>query len=131
MPTAVVLYGIRTCDTCRKARRWLESHEISHHYHDLRTDGLDGAALDGWIGAAGMDAVLNRRGTTWRKLAADLEDELTTAALRDLILSHPTLLKRPIIEADGILLTIGFTAAEQQRVLESIDRRSAGSAATS
>lgn len=131
MPSpAVILYGIRTCDTCRKARRWLDFHGIPHRYHDLRSDGLEAATLDRWIGAAGLDAVLNRRGTTWRRLAAGLEPDLTTAALRNLILSHPTLLKRPIIDADGVPVTIGFSGAEQQRILDSVDRRSAGNAAT-
>lgn len=127
---AVILYGIRTCDTCRKARRWLESHDIPHRYHDLRSDGLDAATLDRWIEAAGPDAVINKRGTTWRKLATELDADLTSAAARDLILSHPTLVKRPIIEADGRLITLGFTSAEQQRILDTVENSSAKRAAT-
>lgn len=116
MPTpTLTLYGIKTCDTCRKARRWLEAEALEHRYHDLRIDGLDAGRLDAWIEKVGVEALLNRRGTTWRKLAPGLPEEPDADMTRDLMLSHPSLIKRPIVESgDG--LVVGFGAREQAAI---------------
>ena len=108
-----LIYGITTCDTVRKARKWLEAEGIDAQYVDLRKDGLTAATLDHWLQAQPMDVLLNRRGTSWRKLSDAEKADDREAHLKALILANPTLLKRPIIEHKG-RITVGFTAAEQE-----------------
>jgi arsenate reductase len=115
MTGMVILYGIRTCDTVRKARRWLEEHGVDYRYHDLRRDGLDAARLDAWIADLGWDPLINRRGTTWRQLPEAARESLDAAGARTLMLAHPALLKRPLIEtADRRYL--GFSDAQYEKL---------------
>jgi Spx/MgsR family transcriptional regulator len=109
---STLIYGITTCDTVRKARRWLTDEGIEATFHDLRKDGLDAATLDHWLQSHPIDILLNRRGTSWRKLSDAEKADDGLAHLKALILSNPTLLKRPIIEHKGHIM-VGFTAAEQ------------------
>lgn len=98
----VTLYGITTCDTVRKARAWLDQAGIAYRFHDLRAEGLDAKRLAGWLDALGWEEVLNRAGTSFRKLdEADRTDIDRDKAAR-LILANPTLVKRPVLEAAGI-----------------------------
>ena len=92
----LTLYGIPNCDTCRKARSFLEQEGVDYRFHDLREDGLDRAMVERWVAAAGLDALLNRRSTTWRQLPAGDRDQLTESAAIELMLAHPTLVKRPV-----------------------------------
>jgi arsenate reductase len=104
----VILYGIKTCDTVRKARRWLEGHDIDYRFHDLRGDGLDTALLDAWIGDFGWERLLNRRGTTWRQLPAQAREPLDAARARAIMLAHPGIIRRPILE-HGATRHLGFS----------------------
>ena len=108
----ITLYGIKNCDTCRKARKWLHAEGIDHSYHDFREDGLDDKSLSKWVAAVGWETLLNRRGTTWRKLPEADRDGLTPAGAAVLMLNNPTLIKRPVFDMDGTYL-VGFSAAEQ------------------
>jgi len=110
MTGMIILYGIRTCDTVRKARRWLEDHRIDYRFHDLRNDGLDAGRLDDWIGDLGWENLVNRRGTTWRRLPAGEREPLDAARARRLMLAHPALIKRPLLEI-GDARHLGFSAA--------------------
>jgi Spx/MgsR family transcriptional regulator len=103
----IMLYGIANCDSCRRARAWLNERGVAHGFHDLRTDGLAREMLARWIEGRGWQALLNRRSTTWRGLPAAAKDGLDAAAAEALICAHPTLIKRPVIDLDGSLL-IGF-----------------------
>lgn len=94
------LYGIKNCDTVRKARRWLEQRDIDCRFHDLRDDGLTRAQLTAWVKDLGWEALLNRRSTTWRQLPAAQRDALDRATAVDLMLDHPALIKRPVLEID-------------------------------
>jgi len=95
------LYGLASCDSCRKARKTLEASGRDFVFHDLRVDGLERAALESWINALGWEALLNRRSTTWRQLPeADKADVDADRALA-LMLAHPTLVKRPVVEVAG------------------------------
>lgn len=96
----ITLYGIKNCDTVRKARRWLEQHAIDYRFHDLRDDGLTRARLSAWDRDLGWEALLNRRSTTWRQLPATQRDGLDRATALDLMLKHPTLIRRPVLEID-------------------------------
>jgi Spx/MgsR family transcriptional regulator len=101
------LYGIPNCDTVKKARRWLDANGIGYTFHDYKKEGADPAKLAAWIEAEGVDTVLNRRGTTWRKLP-DAEKEGVDAekAVR-LLEANPSMIKRPVVEHAGGLL-VGF-----------------------
>ena len=111
----IVLYGIRNCDRCRKAQSFLDEQGLACRFHDLRTDGLEAARLDRWIAALGWEKLLNRQSTTWRNLPETDRDGLDEASARSLLLAHPTLIKRPVIELDQDYL-VGFGKAEQARL---------------
>jgi len=101
------LYGISNCDTVRKTRKWLEANGLPFAFHDFRKEGLTLAQVERWCDALGSEAVLNKRGTTWRQLPAERRDGLDEAALRALLVEQPTLIKRPVLEHDGEI-RIGF-----------------------
>ncbi|MFB9949834.1 ArsC family reductase [Rhizobium puerariae] len=104
---AITIYGIKNCDTMKKARTWLDRKGIAHDFHDYKVAGIDWAHLDRWVERAGWETVLNRAGTTFRKLdeadKADLDREKAIA----LMLAQPSMIKRPVLEADGKLI-VGF-----------------------
>ena len=108
----ITVYGIRNCDTCRKALKWLQAEGLEHRFHDFRADGLDEASLRGWVAELGWEVLLNRRGTTWRKLPEPERENVGEADAVRLMLANPTLIKRPVFDTGGARL-IGFTAKEQ------------------
>ena len=101
----VTVYGLRNCDACRRALKGLVGTE--HRFHDLRADGLEPALLSRWVRELGWEALLNRRSTTWRGLAEDDRSGLDAAKAEALMLAHPTLVKRPVID-DGETVRIGL-----------------------
>lgn len=103
----LTVYGIRQCDTCRKALKWLDAAGVEHHFHDLRADGLGREQVRSWLASPLADSLLNRRSTTWRGLSED-EKAVAGTALEDLLLAHPTLVKRPVFERGGEVLAVGF-----------------------
>lgn len=107
----ITLYGISNCDTVRKARKWCEAEGIKAAYHDFRKDGLSKDHVEKWMAAIGADKLVNKRGTTWRGLS-DAEKASTGAALVDLLVANPAIIKRPVIEHGGTI-TVGFTKTEQ------------------
>jgi len=110
------LYGIGNCDKVRKARRWLEERKLPFHFHDLRRDGVTPELLQGWADESGWETLLNRRSATWRGLAREQRESLDGTAALALMLAHPTLIRRPILEGDGEIL-IGF---DEQRWSEAL-----------
>jgi Spx/MgsR family transcriptional regulator len=111
-PSVTTLYGIRNCDTVKRARAWLDAHQAAHVFHDFKLHGVPSAALDEWLTAVGWETLVNRQGTTWRRL-----DDATRAAVTDsasacaLMLATPSVIKRPVMvwsagHAGGI--TVGF-----------------------
>ena len=109
----ITVYGIKNCDTCRKALKWLKSEIIEHTFHDLRVDGLEEKTLSIWIETVGWETLLNRRGTTWRKLPETDRDGVTPGTAAALMLENPTLIKRPIFDT-GAAYFVGFSEAEQE-----------------
>ena len=109
--SAPVLYGIRNCDSCRKAMRWLESHDIEYRFHDVRADGLDARGLKAWFSRADWQLLFNKRSTTWRGLTPEERTGLDEASAVKLIMTHPTLLRRPVVDT-GKELLIGFSEAD-------------------
>ncbi|MBW7983512.1 ArsC family reductase [Enterobacillus tribolii] len=102
------LYGIKNCDTIKKARRWLDEHQVAYHFHDYRADGLDAALLQRFVDALGWEPLLNTRGTTWRKLDETQRAGVTDAASAiAVMLEHPAIIKRPLL-VNGDSLLLGF-----------------------
>ena len=106
----LTVYGIKQCDGCRKALRWLEEQGIEHRFHDFRSDGLDEGLLKGWLGSPFADKLINRRSTSWRQLN-DEQRQLQGDAQLQLLLEYPTLIKRPVFVADDIV-AVGFNPKE-------------------
>jgi Spx/MgsR family transcriptional regulator len=102
------LYGIPNCDTVKKARVWLDAAGKAYTFHDYKKEGADPERIAGWIAAAGLDVVVNRKGTTFRALSdADKAKAADAAAAPALLAANPSVIKRPIVEHDGGLL-VGF-----------------------
>jgi Spx/MgsR family transcriptional regulator len=111
----VVLYGIPNCDTVRKARAWLDGRGIDYSFHDYRKQGVPPERIDAWIRAVGWEVLVNRQGTTWRKLDEALKAGVVDAAsARALMLAHPSVIRRPVIERDGRILVAGFDAGARE-----------------
>lgn len=110
MNPTITLYGIPNCDTVRKARAWLGGRGVEHAFHDFKKQGVPVALLDGWIARLGWEALLNRRGTTWRKLDPARQREVVDAAsARALMLAQPSVIRRPVL-VRGDVLRAGFDA---------------------
>lgn len=109
----LTVYGLKNCDTCRKARKWLDSKGIEHAFRDVRADGVAETDVARWAKAAGIDALLNRWGTTWRGLAPAEQARADKGQAVALMAAHPALIKRPVFEAGGTVV-VGFGAAEQK-----------------
>lgn len=105
------IYGIKTCDTVRKARAWLDARGIAHRFHDYRAERIDEARLRGWARVLGWEKLLNRSGTSFRALPDADKADLDEAKAIALMLANPTLIKRPVLEADDALL-LGFKPDE-------------------
>ncbi len=107
MTQTVTIHGIKACDTMKKARAWLDTHAIPHAFHDYKTQGIDRASLIRWAEQTGWEALLNRAGTTFRKLPdadkANLDQDKAIA----LMLAQPSMIKRPVLDINGTLL-VGF-----------------------
>lgn len=103
----LTLYGIPNCDTVKKARTWLDSHGVAYAFHDYKKAGIDAASLRRWIDALGWETVLNRAGTTFRKLSDGDKADLDQGKAIALMLAQPSMIKRPIVEGDGALVA-GF-----------------------
>tara|TARA_R110002072_G_scaffold242564_13_gene401462 strand:+ start:5303 stop:5659 length:357 start_codon:yes stop_codon:yes gene_type:complete len=109
------LYGIPNCDTVKKARQYLAARGLDHVFHDFKKEGVDPERLARWIEAKGVDTVLNRRGTTFRKLDEAEKADIDAAKAVTLLQSHPSMIKRPIVEhgvEHGDVLLIGFKEDE-------------------
>lgn len=103
----VTIYGIKNCDTMKKARTWLEAADIAYTFHDYKTAGIDTAHLNAWCDAAGWETVLNRAGTTFKKLDEADKADLTREKAIALMQAQPSMIKRPVLEANG-KITVGF-----------------------
>ena len=107
MAKAITIYGIKNCDTMKKARGWLDEHGLAYSFHDYKSAGIDKARLAGWAKQVGWETLLNRAGTTFRKLPEAARDGLDEAKAIALMLAQPSMIKRPVLDVDGALL-VGF-----------------------
>ena len=111
----ITLYGIKNCDTVRKTRKWLDTHGIDYQYHDFREDGLNPKAVTAWIEELGWQNLLNRRSTSWKALDEQARISMDEVNAHKVILSHPTLIKRPLLDT-GQQRFVGFSAANYAKI---------------
>jgi arsenate reductase len=104
---AATLYGIKNCDTMKKAWTWLDQHGVAYEFHDYKKVGIDRARLEGWVKQLGWEPLLNRSGTTFRKLPDADKQGLNAEKAIALMLAQPSMIKRPVLETDGKLY-VGF-----------------------
>lgn len=110
------LYGIKNCDTVKKARKWLDDQGIAYRFHDYRVDGLDETLLQSFNSALGWETMLNKRSTSWRQLSDAQKETLNEQSALQLMLEIPTLIKRPILDT-GEHMLIGFNAEHYKTAL--------------
>lgn len=111
----LTVFGIKQCDSCRKALKWLEGR-VRYRFSDLRDDGLERATVESWLASDFSDVLVNKRSTTWRQLS-EAERDAAGDELVNLILAHPTLIKRPVF-VDGEVVAVGFDAEAQRTLLD-------------
>jgi arsenate reductase (glutaredoxin) len=104
---SITIYGIKNCDTMKKARAWLEKHHVAHEFHDYKTQGVEKEKLKRWCDEVGWEALLNRAGTTFRKLPDTDKEGLNERKALALMLAQPSMIKRPVLDLGGKLL-VGF-----------------------
>jgi arsenate reductase len=107
MAKSVTIYGIKNCDTMKKARAWLDKRGVAYTFHDYKTQGIEKSALEGWAKKTGWEPLLNRAGTTFRKLPDKDKDNVTEKKAFALMLAQPSMIKRPVLDVGG-KLTVGF-----------------------
>lgn len=113
----VQVYGIPNCDTVKKARLWLTEHQVDFDFHDFKKTGVPAQELSHWIKAVGWETLLNRKGTTWRKLDATVQAGTADAASASTVmLSHPSVIKRPVVVWNNGSITVGFDADTYQKI---------------
>ena len=110
---AATLYGIRNCDTMKKAWTWLDEHGVAYAFHDYKKQGIDRAKLEAWAHEVGWETLLNRAGTTFKKLPDADKQGLTEAKAIALMQAQPSMIKRPVLEGAGALL-VGFRSDAYQ-----------------
>lgn len=104
----LTLYGIKNCDTMKKARTWLDAHGVSYEFHDYKVSGIDRATIEKWAAVVGWETLLNRSGTTFRKLPDAAKAGLTEAKAIEFMVEQPSMIKRPVLEK-GRTLLVGFS----------------------
>ncbi len=113
MPT---IYGIKNCDTMKKARAWLDDHGVKYDFHDYKTAGIEKSKLEGWAKKVGWETLLNKAGTTFRKLSEKDKEGLTEAKAIKLMLAQPSIIKRPVLELAGGKLLVGFKPEQYETI---------------
>lgn len=115
----LTIYGLKNCDTCRKARKWMDGKDADYRFADLRADGFTRDDLRRWVETVGWETLLNRRGTTWRGLDDNAKNISDAEAATALMAEHPALMKRPIFDF-GSSVIVGFAAAQQAELEQSL-----------
>ncbi|MBT8077065.1 MAG: arsenate reductase [Gammaproteobacteria bacterium] len=115
----VTLFGIPNCDRCRNARKWLEQQSVAYTFHDLRRDGVDLRMLQRWSAQLPWTDLLNNRSRTWRELPPAARQDIDEQRALQLMLEHPTLLRRPLFETRD-KVSVGFDASRKREILDQI-----------
>lgn len=107
----LAIFGIRNCNTMKKAFDWLDGNQVAYRFHDYKKSGADRDALGRWCRRLGWQALVNTRGTTWRKLDSSRRNVVDESAAIDLMVDYPSLIRRPVIETESGELLVGFSEA--------------------
>lgn len=107
----ITLYGIPNCDTMKKARKWLDEAGVEYQFHNYKKDGLDPALAEQWLSELGWEALINKRGTTWRALTDEQKSDMDNASALTVMLDNPSIIKRPLLDT-GSRKTLGFKAEQ-------------------
>ena len=113
----MILYGISNCDTVRKTRKWLNERGIEYTFHDFRKDGLNPVQLRAWVAELGWETLINKRGTTWRKLPQETRDNMDETLALAVMEDQPAIIKRPVLEHSRGTL-VGFSTNQYQQFLQ-------------
>lgn len=108
MGPVLTVYGLKNCDTCRKALKWLEAEGVAHRFHDVRADGISAADVKRFAKAAGWEALLNKASTTWRGLSDSEKEGVSEQQAIRLMTAHPALIKRPVFDMGAGGIVVGF-----------------------
>ena len=108
----ITIYGIKNCDTMKKARAFLDKHKVDYAFHDYKTAGIDKDRLEGWVKKAGWETLLNKAGTTFKKLPDKDKEGLNEAKAIKLMIAQPSMIKRPVLEIGGGKILVGFKPDE-------------------
>lgn len=111
----IMLYGIANCDTMKKARTWLDGHGVAYVFHDYKRAGIPEDRLRDWVAELGWEALVNRRGTTWRRLPESERERIDSESAIQLMVEHPSLIRRPVLDTGGAR-HVGFTDALYQEL---------------
>jgi Spx/MgsR family transcriptional regulator len=112
---STTLYGIKNCDTMKKAFKWLEANNINYEFHDYKKSGLPEDLAKDWLASEGWEQIINKRGTTWRKLDDDVKNSMNDTQALAVMLDNPSIIKRPLMIKDGEI-TLGFKDADYQTI---------------
>ena len=104
---SVTLYGIKNCDTVKKARKWLDNHSVPYTFHDFRVDGIDKTLVNNFLKQIDIETLINKRGTTWRKLSDKEKESKNKTQTVELMVENPTIIKRPVLDANKKIF-VGF-----------------------
>ena len=118
-PFMITMFGIKNCDTIKKARKWLEAEGIEYQFHDYKKEGLSSDTLNGWVNDLGWEALVNKRGTTWRKLPEDVKESINQASAIEIMLENTSIIKRPLLVDDTNNKLLGFKADDYQNFIHS------------
>ncbi len=113
------MFGIKNCDTIKKARKWLEAEGIEYQFHDYKKEGLSAELLASWVKDLGWEALVNKRGTTWRKLPDDIKESVDQASAIEIMLENNSIIKRPLLVDDANNKLLGFKAEDYQNFINS------------
>jgi arsenate reductase len=111
----ITIYGIKNCDTMKKARAWLDKRGVAYAFHDYKTKGIERAKLEGWAKKAGWETLLNRASLTFKKLPDKDRANVTEKRALELMLKQPSMIKRPVLELGGGKLLVGFKPDEYEK----------------
>ena len=109
------LFGIKNCDTVKKARQWLDTHSVAYQFHDVRADGLTENQVKQWLNDVDWQVLVNKRSTTWKQLSETVKENLNEDNVTQVLLDNPTLIKRPVLETNSGTF-VGFKAADYETI---------------
>jgi len=119
MAKSITIYGIKNCDTMKKARAWLEQHGVDYVFHDYKTAGIEPERLEQWCKTVGWETLLNRAGTTFRKLSESEKANVDARKAIALMLAQPSMIKRPVLDLGGGKLLVGFAPEKYSAAVSS------------